>query len=79
MKEIKEEISDSMKKWILEYFKDEWVEINTEINFDQYEPIDISSSLHIIQYTYDINDNKYRLSYSIDDLDANPLIEILKT
>ena len=71
-------ISDSMKKWISESFKDDWETINTDIDFNKHEPIDISSSLHVIQYTYNIDDNKYKVSYPIDDLETEPLVEILK-
>jgi hypothetical protein len=74
-----ENISEEMKDWIMKKFKDNWETIKTNIDFSKYEPIDITSSLHIIQYTYDIDNKKYHVSYPISDSSAEPIVEILIT
>lgn len=72
------EVSESMKEWINEYFKEQWIESDTDIDFSKYETIDISSSLHIFEEKYLIDGNTYRLLYPISDSEAKPTIEILK-
>lgn len=68
-------LSDSMRDWMLEKFKNTWKVIESDIDFSQHEPIGVSSSLHILQEEYIINDETYRLSYPISDPKTSPTIE----
>ena len=56
--------------------KEIWKEIETNIDFSKHEPISTSSSLHIYEERYEINEETYRLLYAIG-YDGNPLIEVL--
>jgi len=53
-----------------------WIEIKTDIDFSQYEPISTNNSLHIYEEQYEIDGKKYRLIYIIGS-DENPIIETL--
>lgn len=66
-----------IEEWIEKYFSETWEEIETDIDFSKHEPISISSSLHIYEERYEIDDNKYRLLYGIG-YDEKPSVEILK-
>ena len=72
-------LTESMEDWFLEKFKDNWEVIETDFDFSQYEPIESSSSLHIIQDTYIIDGKKYRVSYPISDSSSKVFVEILTT
>ena len=71
-------LSENTKKWIRDNFNEVWEEFETDIDFKKYEPIEITDSLHIIQYLYDIDGEKYRVSYPISDHESKSLIEKLK-
>jgi len=71
------EITESMRKWFKDKFNNEWEKIDTDIDFSKHIPIEETSSLHVIQDTYIIDDKKYRLSYPISDSTTKPTIEIL--
>jgi len=79
-KDLKEHgTSEAMKEWALEYFSEVWEQIETDIDFSKYEPTDVSNSLHIVQYTYEIDGEKYHLSYPINsEKDTEPIIEKIK-
>jgi len=79
-KDLKEHgTSEAMKEWVRDYFSEEWEQIETDIDFSKYKPTDISNSLHIIQYTYEIDGEKYHLSYPINsEKNPEPRIEKLK-
>ena len=64
------------QKWIEEYFKETWKEVETNIDFSKYEPISTSNSLHIYEERYEIDGDIYRLLYTIG-YDGKPLIEVL--
>ena len=64
------------QKWIEEYFKENWKEVKTDIDFTKFEPISTSSSLHIYEERFEIDDKKYRLLYVIGQ-DGEPSVEIL--
>lgn len=55
-----------MKDWIEKYFSESWEDIQTDIDFSKYEPISISSSLHICEKRYVIDSDTYRLLSVID-------------
>ena len=59
-----------------EYFKEDWKEIETDIDFSKYEPISTSNSLHIYEERYEIDGKTYRLLYAIG-YNEEPLIEEL--
>lgn len=65
-----------MKEWIEKYFSEQWKEVNVDIDFTKHEPIKTSSSLHIYEERYEIDDNVYRLLYAIG-YDGEPNVEIL--
>jgi len=68
------------KEWIDEYFKEQWVDINDcNINFEELKPISTSTSLHIFEERYSIDDKQYRLLYGISDDSNTPIIQILNT
>jgi len=60
-----------------EYFKDQWVEIETDIDFTDETPFETHNSLHIYEERYVIENETYRLLYVIGD-NSEPLIEKLK-
>ena len=64
------------QKWIEEYFKETWKEVETNIDFSKYEPISTSNSLHIYEKRYEIDGDTYRLLYAIG-YDGKPSIEVL--
>lgn len=65
-----------MKDWIERYFKENWKEIKTNIDFSKYKPIHTSNSLHVYEEGYKIDGKIYRLLYSTGS-SSEPLIEIL--
>ena len=65
-----------MQEWIEEYFKENWKEVKTDIDFTKFEPISTSNSLHIYEERYEIDDKIYRLLYAIG-YDGEPSIEVL--
>ncbi len=65
-----------MKEWIEKYFSEQWKEIGVDIDFNKCEPISTSSSLHIFEERYEIENNTYRLLYAIG-YDGDPNVEIL--
>jgi len=73
--QVMDEKSQS-QKWIEEYFKESWKEIETDIDFSKYKPIKTSNSLHIYEERYIIDDKTYRLLYAIG-CDGGPSIEVL--
>ncbi len=64
-----------MKEWIEKYFKEEWEEVESDIDFTKLEPINTSNSLHLIEERYEVDGEQYRLLYSIPF--GGPLIERL--
>jgi hypothetical protein len=54
----------------------DWIEIKTDLDFSQYDPISTNNSLHIYEEQYEIDGNKYRLLYIIGG-DNKPIIETL--
>ena len=66
-----------MKEWIEKYFNEQWKDINTNIDFSKYEPISTSNSLHIHEERYKIENNTYRLLYSIGHDGDDPNVEVL--
>lgn len=67
---------DNIKEWIKKYFSETWEQIETDIDFSNYEPISTSNSLHICEERYEIDGKKYRLLYGIG-YEGKPSIEIL--
>lgn len=68
---------DSMKEWVKNYFKEQWLEIDSDIDFTKYEPVYTSNSLHIYEEKYEIEGDTYRLLYSISESNSKPTVEIL--
>jgi hypothetical protein len=66
----------NIEEWINEYFKENWKEIDTDINFSEYEPISKNSSLHINEERYEISGKTYRVLYPIG-YKAKPTIQVL--
>lgn len=66
-----------MKDWMDEYFKEQWLEIETDIDFTDETPVETHNSLHIYEERYIIENETYRLLYAIGHND-DPLIEKLK-
>ena len=54
-----------------------WIEMETDIDFSQYNPIHSGGSLHIQEDRYFINGETWRLLYYIGDVSGEPLIEKL--
>ena len=67
-----------LEKWIKKYFKEQWVEVTTDIDFSKIDPISTANSLHIYEERYEINDDEYRLLYTIGDKTNTPIIEKLE-
>ena len=65
-----------MDKWIKEYFKEKWENVETDIDFNKHNPISTSHSLHIYEERYIVDNETYRLLYLIGN-DADPNIEKL--
>lgn len=65
----------TFENWFDEFFKESWIEIETDIDFTNLVPISTNSSLHIYEERYIIDNKIYRLLYSIDN--DNPIVEIL--
>lgn len=65
-----------MKK-VLNYRKEkeEWEEVECDIDFTKLEPISTSNSFHLIEEKYEVDGTQYRLLYSIPF--GGPLIEKL--
>lgn len=53
----------------------EWIEIETNIDFSKYVPINTSNSLHIYSETYLIENETYKLTFTEDS--DEPLMFIL--
>jgi len=67
-----------MEAWINEYFREQWEEVTTEIDFTKLTPFKTSDSLHIFEERYEVEGEKYRLLYEISDKSWTPLIQKLK-
>lgn len=68
-----------MKEWVEEYFKEQWTEVkDCNIDFEKYESISISNSLHVHERKYEIDGDTYRLLYAIGGASNTPLIQILE-
>tara|TARA_R110002050_G_scaffold79261_11_gene169435 strand:+ start:26706 stop:26912 length:207 start_codon:yes stop_codon:yes gene_type:complete len=66
-----------MTEWIKKLFSEQWKEVvGVNIDFSKYEPISTSNSLHIFEERYEIENNTYRLLYTIGN-DSKPNVEVL--
>lgn len=65
-----------MKELVKKHFTDNWKQIDTDIDFSNYDPISTSNSLHIYEERYEIEGKFYRLLYPIG-YNESPLIELL--
>lgn len=76
---VKKDKIHTISSFMENYIKniEEWIEIETDIDFNNIEPFENSSSLHVIEYRYKVNNNIYRLLYSIEG-SSEPVIQILK-
>jgi hypothetical protein len=71
---VKESLStDFMNK----FFKETWEVVETDIDFSKHTPSETRGSLHVHEERYDIDNEIYRLLYSLGH-DYPPIIEKLK-
>ena len=54
-----------------------WVEMETDIDFSQHNPVHSCGSLHIQEDRYFIDGETWRLLYYINEISGNPIIEKL--
>jgi len=59
------------------FFKETWEVVETDIDFSKHTTFETKGSLHVHEERYDINNETYRLLYSLDQ-DYPPIIEKLK-
>ena len=69
-------ISKDTRDWIENLFKDEWKDIETDIDFSKHNPISSTYGTHILEEVYNINSETYRLLFHIGNYD-NPIVQIL--
>lgn len=71
-------ISKETKEWIENLFKDEWKDIETDIDFSKHKPISSTYGTHILEEVYNIDGERYRLLFQMGNYD-NPIVQILIT
>lgn len=71
-------ISKDTRDWIENLFKDEWKDIETDIDFSKHKPISSTYGTHILEEVYNIDGERYRLLFQIGNYD-NPIVQILIT
>ena len=54
----------------------QWKPIETDIDFSKHTPVSTSNSLHIFEERYIIDNEEYKLSYPISDIQEKILTEI---
>lgn len=67
-----------MKDWLEKYFSEHWEEVNSDIDFKKLEPIETSSSLHIYEEKYIVDEGTYRLLYVIGGNDIPTIEKLIK-
>lgn len=67
-----------MDAWINDYFREQWEEVKTDIDFTKLKPFKEADSLHIFEERYKVGKETYRLLYAISDETWTPTIQKLK-